>query len=172
MKLAQRINRKIGKNEVSMYTWPSFQSHIILIHLVLQVSSPRSRPRWRLVCRRFTGECQWGWQLWKRQGKEAEWEEREAGLHCSHNKASADPQAELKLGQPWRVTPSWGIFYTPASTSHWTQAAPGRGHDLEKGSCPQPGQFPAVGRISSSVPKGLYRTAPTIINFIKRKQNH
>lgn len=48
--------RKIGINEVSTCTCPTFQSHIIFIHLVLQVGFLKKQAlRWRLMSTVYWG---------------------------------------------------------------------------------------------------------------------
>ena len=54
----------------------------------------------------------------------------------------ANPRGNSEAGMTFRAVSSWGKGIMPLSlvlTSHWKQAAPRWGRDLEQGHAPQPG---------------------------------
>lgn len=118
--------RKIGINEVSTCTCPTFQSHIIFIHLLLQFGFLKKQAlRWRLMSTVYWGVLLGSTPVGEgKVGKEAEWEEGEVGLQSSHNKGfsrhSGRAEARMAL-QSYPKLRKRG-FYIPISISHWTKA--------------------------------------------------
>lgn len=111
MKLAHPMNKKIGIRGVSMCTWHTFQSHIILIYLVLQVRFPRSR-RWDgdWYAGRLLGSAV-GANTWRGgEGREQNRKREKLGCRTATIRAATDPQGGLKPGWPCRVIPRFLNF--------------------------------------------------------------